>query len=128
MNIYIPDDIERARADTTKILVNVFAGSERSTVKVRYDEQKQWTYLEPVVTIDPEGLRMHLLSPYLDQQIKGQVLEEVFGWKMDYPSKSRHMWEGVLPKSLPIGTHRVTVQTKDMFGQVYEAHRIFRVR
>ncbi len=128
MNIYLPDDIETTGLDTTKILVNVFAGSERSTVKIKIDDQEEWMALNKVRAADPEGLRMHKLSPYLDYKVNGQALEEVFGWKMDYPSKCRHMWQGSLPKTLPVGTHRVTVRTTDMFYQSYEAHRIFRVR
>jgi hypothetical protein len=51
----------------------------------------------------------------------------VFGWKMDFPSKSDHFWKGNLPEGLGIGTHRITIRTTDMFGNTYQSHRIFRV-
>jgi hypothetical protein len=84
--------------------------------------------MEHVRTIDPECLRMHLLSPVLDQFVDNKRLDQIFGWKMDYPSISTHMWQANLPVDLPAGTHKVTVRTTDMFGQEWTAHRIFRVR
>jgi hypothetical protein len=128
MNIYLPDDIARTGLDTTNISVNIFAGSERSTVEMKFDSEEEWKNLIPVITIDPEVLRMHNLSPYLDEKVKGLGLEEIFGWKMDYPSKSRHMWRGTLPGNLPAGTRMVTIRTTDMFDQTYQAHKIFRIR
>jgi hypothetical protein len=128
MNIYLPDEISQEAADTTQILVNVFAGSERSIVEMRFGENSAWQSLEPVITIDPKCLRMHELSPYLDIKVRDQTLDEVFGWKMDYPSKSRHMWQGKLPANPAPGSHTVTVRTVDMFGQTWMAHRIIRIR
>jgi hypothetical protein len=128
MNIYLTDDIDTNAADTTRILVNVFAGSERSRVEMRFGKNSAWQALEQVVTIDPECLRMHNLSPILDQKIQDQVLEEIFGWKMDYPHKSSHMWQGRLPTNPAPGSYTVTVRVIDMFGQMWTGHRILRVR
>ena len=128
MNIYLPDDIEQPAVDTTTLLVNVFAGSSRSTVSMQFDKQGEWYPLQPTTTVDPQGLRMHALSPFLDETVLGQPLDEVLGWKMDYPSKTRHMWEAKLPAHLEPGTHLVTVRTTDMFGHTWTAHRIFRIR
>ncbi len=58
----------------------------------------------------------------------GRKLDTIFGWKMDYPSKSRHMWKAPLPADLATGTHTLTVRTTDEFGQNYQAKRVFRVR
>jgi hypothetical protein len=127
MNIYLPDDLSRAALDTVKVLVNVFAGSEKSIVEMTVDQYSDWKRLDPVVTTDPEILRMYRLSPVLDEKFNEQALEEIFGWKMDYPSNSRHMWQGTLPPALSSGTHCVMIRTTDMFGQSYEAQRIFRV-
>ena len=127
MNIYLPDEVEQARASETEILVNVFGGSERSTVEMQFGRTGPWTPLAQTVSIDPQCLRMHEQSPYLDQTVLGKPLEEVFGWKMDYPSKCRHMWKGALPQNPPPGTHTVTVRTTDMFGQTWTAHRSVRI-
>jgi len=120
MNIYLPDDIEQASAAQTEILLNVFAGSERSTVEMQFGKDGPWTKLEQTRTIDPQCLRMHQQNEHLN--------EEVFGWKMDYPSQTGHMWRGLIPANPATGTHTITVRTTDMYGQTWSDKRIVRVR
>ena len=72
MNIYLPNEIEQNALDTTKVLVNVFAGSERSKVEMQVDKQENGFHLT-VKTIDPECLRMHQLSPYLKEKVKRSI-------------------------------------------------------
>jgi len=127
MNIYLPNEIETSGLDTTKVLVNVFAGSERSTVEMQMDQKGEWIQMEQVKTIDPECLRMHQLSPYLKETVKGVALDELFGYTMDYPSISHHMWQVQLPKNIGEGTHTVSVRTTDMYNTTWLAHRVFRV-
>ena len=127
MNIYLPDEIDTADLDTTSVLVNVFAGSERSTVEMRIGNNSNWIPLEQVDTIDPEVLRMHQLSPYLDMKAEDKSLEYIFGYKMDYPSISTHMWKANLPAGIKEGTHTITVRTTDMFNQTWTGHRIFKI-
>jgi hypothetical protein len=128
MNVYLADDVPVGQLTETEVLANIFAGSERSRAEMQIDEDGPWIPMEYTVTIDPECLRMHEQSPYLDGTVEGKKLDTVFGWKMDYPSKSYHMWKAVLPKDLEIGTHTLTVRTSDMFGQHHTGKRIFRVR
>lgn len=128
MNIYLPDDITTKALDTTKVLVNVFNGSEKSKVEMQVDRSGAWVPLNQIITIDPANLEMHKLSPYLDMKKDGEALDEVFGWKMDFPSKSNHFWQGDVSTSLKKGTHTITIKTSDMFGNTYEAHRVFRVK
>ncbi len=128
MNIYLPDDITPEGLDTTRVLVNVFNGSEKSKVEMQVDRSGAWVTLNQITTIDPANLEMHKLSPYLDVKKDGKALDEVFGWKMDYPNVSSHFWQGDLNKSLTQGTHLVTIKTTDMFGKTYEAHRVFRIK
>ena len=128
MNIYLPDEVKTTDLDTTKILVNVFAGSEKSVVDMQLSGSDDWIPLEHTLTIDPECLRANQLSPYLQQSVDGQKLEDIFGYPMDYPSISTHMWQGMLPTDLAKGTHTVTIRTTDMFAQTWYAHRVVRVR
>jgi hypothetical protein len=127
MNIYLPNEIETSGLDTTKLLVNVFAGSERSKVEMQMDQKGEWIQMEQVKTIDPECLRMHGLSPYLKQSVKGVALDDLFGYTMDYPSISHHMWQVQLPENIAEGTHTVTVRTTDMYNKTWLAHRVFRM-
>ncbi len=127
MNIYLPNDISVDELDITKVLVNVFNGSEKSTMEMQIDHSGAWLPLEQVIARDPANLAMHKLGPYLEADLEGKAMEEVFGWKMDYPSLSNHFWQGDLTNSLNNGTHLVTIRTIDMFGNTYLAHRVFRV-
>lgn len=126
MNIYLPNEIEKTATDTTSVLVNVFAGSERSVVEMSIDNG-DWRKMENFETIDPEVLRMHQLSPFLSEKVNGQPLDEIFGFAMDSPSISHHIWQGKLPFGINPGTHRVTIRTTDMYNQTYMSHRIFRI-
>lgn len=121
MNIYLPDDVSHDQAAPIDVLVNIFAGSERSKVQMRLDD-RPWMPLERTTTTDPQCARMHSQSANLDRKS-----EEAFGWKMDPPGRTPHMWKGQLPGKLPQGAHTLTVQTMDMFGQTSTAHRILRV-
>jgi hypothetical protein len=127
MNIYLPEEIEVSSLDTTSILANIFAGSERSQVEMSIDNGN-WLKMENFKTIDPEVLRMHNLNPYLEEKVYGQQLDDVFGFSMDYPSISHHIWKAKLPNGILPGTHKVSVRTTDMFNQTFVAHRVFRVK
>jgi len=128
MNIYLPEEIQTSELDSTKILVNVFAGSERSKVEMSIDNYDIWSPLQQVKVIDPEILRMHQLSPVLQKQVDGKPLEDIIGYSMDSPGKSDHMWQVTLPKEISVGSHTIRVKTTDMFGQTWQASRVFRVR
>ena len=126
MNIYLPEEIEKPALDTTSVLVNVFAGSDRSVVEMSIDNGN-WIKMQNFKTIDPEILRMHLLTPILNEKVNDQPLDEIFGFGMDYPSISYHIWKAQLPAGIIPGTHKISVRTTDMYSQTYLAHRIFRV-
>ena len=105
MNIYLPDEIRADQIDSAKILVNLFAGSERSIVEMCIDNDNHWIPLTKIMLADPEIARMHQLSQILQQKVGGQLLEDVFGNAMDAPSKSRHMWQVNLPPRVWLISH-----------------------
>ena len=127
MNIYLPDDIEKASLDTLPLIVNVFAGSPKSTVELQVDGQPGWTPLTYTIMRDPGVAAMQSLNPFLASKINGVGLDTVFGWQMDFPTRSYHIWKGKLPTTLSPGTHRISIRTTDMFGQSWTGHRIVRV-
>ena len=124
MNIYAPNKVTVASLDTTKILVNVFAGSEKSIVEMKIGKSNNWQLLDRVDSIDPQCLRMNKLKPLFEQEYNGKPIEDVLGWTMDKPHISRHIWQGELPKDLSVGTYTIKVRTKDMFGQVWKSNRV----
>lgn len=128
MNIYFPDDIVQAALDTTALLVNVFAGSSRSKIELNVQDYADWTVLEYSPMPDPGVAAMGRYNPFLQSVVDGTKMDTIFGWEMDNPTIARHIWKGKLPSNLPLGTHRLTIRSTDMFGQVVIGHRIFRVR
>ncbi|MCP5063494.1 MAG: metallophosphoesterase [Ignavibacteriae bacterium] len=127
MNIYAPNEVTTSSLDTTKVLVNVFAGSEKSTVEMKIGKNGNWQKLQKVDIADPECLRMYNLKPLFEQKYNGVDIEEILGWTMDEPNNSTHIWEGNLPNNLQVGVHTIFVRTKDMYGQLYEDKRIIYV-
>jgi hypothetical protein len=118
MNIYAPDEISSGQAGETEVLVNVFFGSEHSTVEMRVDTG-EWSALEMVLQPDPHFLQL-------------KKLEEERGVTPGYRSlpaaqDSLHLWRGVLPVGIENGAHLIDVRTTDMFGQTYRSGRIIRV-
>ncbi len=127
MNIYVPDKVSIDSVATTKVLVNVFAGSERSVVKMKVDNGDEWVQLEKADLRDPGNQKMYELSPILEQEYEGKAIESYLGWTMDKPHISKHIWEGNLPENLKTGVHTVKINTIDMYGQEWKAYRIFYV-
>jgi hypothetical protein len=119
MNIMAPEDVAAEQAAETEVLVNVFAGSERSTVEMRLGEQGPWVALERVEREDPSYVAMK------EAEGDGKGLH---GRKLPKVVKSYHLWRALLPANPPTGMHLIHVRTKDMFGHVYTDQRALRVR
>ncbi len=118
MNIYLPDAIPQNQLANTEVLVNVFAGSERSLVEMRVGETGDWIRLAPVRDrVDPAYAELKRLES--EYRLPGRTLPG----SMPCP----HLWGGHLPANLPRGTHVLYVRTTDMFGQTFLDKRLFRV-
>ena len=117
MNVYAPESVTQEEAGKTPIYVNVFGGSDKSTVEVRLGPDGEWRPMRKVSGPDPAYAEMHerdkdLKPPY--RPLPG-------------PMNSPHLWRGVLPDNLPKGTHALHVRSTDMFGQTYMASRAIRI-
>lgn len=120
MAIHLPEEVPAAALADTDALVNVFAGSERSTVQMRIGDDARWIPLEHVMgRKDPAFERMKALEEHQ---------HDAMGPKLPNPADVTHMWAGMLPAGIAPGTHALEVRTTDLFGQVYTASRIFRVK
>lgn len=116
MNIWTPEAVQAADAAKTPVIVNVFAGSERSTVEMRF-ENGPWQTLEHVEMNDP----------YYEELKRREKEYELPGRDLPGIMKSRHVWRGYLPANPPKGTALIEVRTTDMFGHTYNAYRILRI-
>ena len=119
MEIDAPDEIAAADAEKTEVVVNVFAGSERSTVEMRVDGAGEWAAMERTIRVDPKYARMKEAEKSLGKAIRGLPMKD--------PDKSTHIWRALLPNIRTPGAHRIEVRTTDVFGQTYVTHRAFRV-
>ena len=117
MNIYAPDAVAADHAAQTEVLVNVFAGSERSTVEMRLGEG-EWVKLERVEREDPS---------YAALKQAEEDNPPPAGRKLPKIQKSDHIWRGMLPDQLPRGTHVIEVRTTDVYGQSFTGRRVIRI-
>jgi hypothetical protein len=118
MNIFAPRSTTSEESGETEILVNVFAGSERSRVEMRLGESGDWTLLQQEARKDPYYLAA--IERDLERNPRPRYV-------LPPAIKSPHLWVGTLPANVPIGTHALEVRTTDMYGQVFRAHRLIRV-
>ena len=115
MNIWLPETINAGAK--TEVVVNVFAGCERSKVEVKVGE-KDWTPLKMEVRPDPF---------YAAQKELETVTDKLLGRKLPEIVDSRHLWVATLPTDLPAGTHMLQVRTTDMWNRTFSERRLFRV-
>jgi hypothetical protein len=122
MNIYAPDEVAQNHVGRTEVLVNVFAGSPRSTVQMRLGDHAPWTPMRPVVRTDPNYERL----------VEKERAFEKPPWKTWKRMPRRvpecpHLWQKRLPPDPPTGVHLLQVRTTDMFGRTHEACRLIRI-
>jgi C terminal of Calcineurin-like phosphoesterase/N terminal of Calcineurin-like phosphoesterase/Calcineurin-like phosphoesterase len=118
MNVIAPDAVRAEDAAETEVLVNVFAGSERSRVEMRLAPHGDWQPLVRVERVDPlyEALREREAEAGHQR-----------GPGLPPAQASRHLWAGRLLANPPRGTVTLEVRSRDMFGQVYTAYRLIRI-
>jgi hypothetical protein len=118
MNIYTPEIIASSDAADAKVIVNVFAGSSRSTVEMRLGETGAW---QPM-------MRTTMRDPFFVQLKKREaLLPEELGRALPKAAKTTHIWTAMLPANPAKGLHLIHVRTTDMFGQTYTDYRSIRV-
>jgi C terminal of Calcineurin-like phosphoesterase/Calcineurin-like phosphoesterase/N terminal of Calcineurin-like phosphoesterase len=119
MNIFVSPRIRRSRVKSEMVKANVFAGSPRSKVRMRVNKGA-WQPME--------------LSPQEDPNMKWvfETQSQPKPWlgsnyNRDAIPDSYHIWQAPLPRVLAEGTHRVEVESVDMFGRTDRATSLFRV-
>lgn len=114
MNVEMPDAVASALTGTTPVYVNVFNGAENSRVEMRMNNRGPWLTLERVIEEDPGFQKTRLregtnaVAPFRN---------------LPNPVKSQHLWKGYLPANLPVGTHYVCIQARDVNGTLHPSMR-----
>lgn len=121
MQVYAPEEVAVGKTAETEILVNVFAGSERSTVELRVGDG-EWQTMTRTAVPDPALVAAIARETELLELKKG-------AWtKLPKAMNSPHIWSGNLPENIPPGTHAIEVRTTDMFGATHRGRRIIRIK
>ena len=113
LRIDLPTTVAADQTATTALWVNVFNGSEKSSVKIQVDGTGPWLTLKQVKEFDP----------YLQRLLKRDKNAER---PLARVAKSEHLWKGQLPAIQP-GVHVITAETVDRHGRKYRAQRSVRV-
>lgn len=119
MVIHAPEEVKSDEAANTVILVNVFGGSEKSTVRMRLGASGPWTTMEQTTAFDPAFAYMN--------QLEGVEGRKLLGRKLPKAEPTRHLWQAKLPADPAPGTYLIQVWTTDMFGQVFSDQRIIKI-
>ncbi|MCL4786409.1 MAG: calcineurin-like phosphoesterase C-terminal domain-containing protein [Verrucomicrobia bacterium] len=118
MHIDLPPEIPLAQVAQTAVTVNVFNGSERSTVRWRCGSGHTWQPLQKVEAADPRFVRLRERDQNLQPPYRG----------LPQPmANCLHLWRGSLPENLPAGTHLLEVVAEDMFGNTHRGSQPIRV-
>ena len=119
MTIHAPEAVASADASAAEVVVNVFNGSARSTIEMRFGDSGPWVAMIPTDREDPQFLRMKQLEEHLPDEA---------GKELPKPARTSHIWAVTLPANPRTGSHVIAVRTTDMFGQTYAGRRVIRVR
>jgi hypothetical protein len=114
MRVHLASTVDTNETQNADIWVNVFNGSEESTVKMSLDNDGNWLELRKTLAPDPY---------FVELWKRDEGIEP----KLSKPKVSHHLWTGKLPAGISPGAHLVRVQTTDRHGRTYDAHRSIRV-
>jgi hypothetical protein len=118
MNIYAPEVVKRSDLPTTVVLANVFNGSHRSEVSVRVGATGKWRPMERITIADPA---------FVAEKEREAKLENRSWTDLPGAHPTPHMWRGMLPPTLPVGTHAIEVRVRDKWDRTVVNRRIIRV-
>jgi len=143
MNIAAPEAVTPDTSAAAEVVVNIFGGSEKSTVRMRlrgtdaWQPMTQFTGHDPYVVAATER-EMALASvlakadgiesPETDDLKRSlNRRAEITGRSTPGPRDTSRLWKANLPAGMEPGYHIIEVETTDFFGQTYTGHRIIRV-
>lgn len=118
INVMVPDEIPVAASPETFVYVNVFNGSEHSTVQMRLGADQAWLPLARVEEADPS---------YVAQYERDRAANPDAPHSFKAPAISHHLWKATLPGDLPVGSHLIEVEATDAYKRLHQGRRVIRV-
>lgn len=117
-HIHLPNEVAVTAAETTPVYVNVFNGSEESTVRMRIGESNDWIILEKVREEDPH---------YVETRNREMAANPEATAPLNAPALSNHLWKGFLPLGLTPGSHALQVEATDAYDRLWKGGRVVRL-
>ena len=128
MSIHAPELVLISAIHETPVFVNVFNGSPRSKVEMKWKESSQWIRMQKAQVEDPAFRAVYDREQSFREQLKAQGVSESELWKkLTGPKISSHIWSSNLPPIGKPGTHVLEVRTTDMHGRVFKGKRLIRL-
>lgn len=118
MNIYAPESVKPSESESTNVLANVFAGSDRTTVEMRVGKDNEWVKMEQKLMNDPA----------YEREAMEELKWEQRNWRdLPKPHPTPHIWGGKMPGGLPLGTHVIEVRATEADGKSIINRRVIRI-
>ncbi len=117
MNIYAPEVVAPEELPTTVVMANVFNASQLTQCHLRVNGA-DWTAMEQVTIADPA---------FVAEKAREMALADRPWTELPAPHPTPHMYRGLLPARLPLGTHRLEIRASDASGKEIFDQRILRV-
>lgn len=118
MNIYAPEAVKQSQLKTTVVTANVFNGSRRSEVSLRTDGKGDWQPMEQVKIKDPA---------FVAEKKREEALSDRTWTELPGAHDTPHIWRGMMPADLGVGTHVIEIRSVDLSKNVHTGQRIIRV-
>lgn len=117
-HIHLPNEVAAAASGTTPVYVNVYNGSDDSTVRMRLGGSSEWITLEKVREEDPH---------YVETRNREMAANPGAARPLNAPILSHHLWKGFLPAGLAPGSHALQVEATDAYDRLWKGSRVVRV-
>ena len=118
MELFAPKVLAQGKRTSSGIYANYFLGSERDSLWLRVDDG-EWKKMWKVDQTDPS---------YSAGLMEWDITEELLpGRRGSNAVQSTHLWRGNIPTNLEVGTHKVEVKVKDMFGREFMESTTYRL-
>jgi predicted phosphodiesterase len=110
MHIWTPFEFDRELIpfNAQKIIANVYAGNESTTVEIKIGDGT-WEPMIYTNEIDPFFKRLHELQNMGITPSKNSI-------KLGKPKKSLHLWSFPIPEDLAPGIHLISIKAKNNYG------------
>ena len=117
MTISAPDEVESGQLPGTKVIANVFAASDKATVRMSIDGNASL----PMVSF--EGT-----DSYFEKMLQWEKAHGLRRSSWEELPRPTLLWEAALPKNLSEGLHVINIESTDVFGQTFSAKKIIKVK